>query len=84
MLQPIPSQSWPHCRTLSLRRAATPAATPAATSAATPAATLAATKSLVNRLPQSEMVGDIQTLFKHQIVMGMYIVNQTTHQHPLH
>jgi hypothetical protein len=77
MPQPIPSQSWPHCRTLSLRRAATPAATPAAT------------KRLVNRLPrkvlnQSEMVGDIQTLFKHQIVMGMYIVNQTTHQHPLH
>ena len=71
MLQPNASQSWRHCRFLSLRRAATPVATLAATLAATPAAT----KRLVNTflrkvLNHSEKVGDIQTLFKQSNFHG--------------
>ena len=62
MLQPNLSPSWPRCRVLSLRRAVTPAATPAA-------------KRLANTFPrkvlnQSEMVGDIQTLFKESNCHG--------------
>ena len=67
MLQLNASQSWRHCRFLSLRRAATPVATLAATPATT--------KRLVNTflrkvLNHSEKVGDIQTLFKQSNFHG--------------
>ena len=75
MLQPNASQSWRHCRFLSLRRAATPVATLAATPATT--------KRLVNTflrkvLNHSEKVGDIQTLFKQSNFHGN-VHNQPNH-----